>query len=224
MDKEISYTAKRLAIYDFLAAVATTLPDKEFTDRIAGFCAETQDIKPGITRDSGKLFCGLERWANFASQARCRDRNEAVTELAVDWTRLFRGIKLGYGPPPARASAYIECDVEELVQLYRAAGLQPADSRFDPDYIGIQLAFMAKLVNRELAALQVNDRSSAERSIREQQEFAYKHLAWIPAYCAAALPHAGTDFYYGALLFLEGFYALEQEWLRADFVLEGGEK
>ncbi|MDA8227615.1 MAG: molecular chaperone TorD family protein [Desulfitobacterium hafniense] len=208
-DEVISYTQKRLTIYKFLAYVINTLPDQEFTKEIASlkfdWVSET-DYQDAL--DSGAFW--LRQFINENSQ---RDIENLSTTLAVEWTLLFRGIKPGYGPPPARASAYRLYDVSFLTEFYHKMGLELARSRFDPDYLGCQLAFLYELVQKELDHWKNNNYQIVEDLLVKEKYFISTHLNWVSDFLNDAEKFMSTSFYKGVLLLLEEFIAEDVQWL-----------
>lgn len=205
---------QRSQVYKFLAAISNTLPDEEYTRQICSLFFEPNFfIQCNVPGDGDqRILEGLQLLSQFSHDHRNEGVSQLSTQLAVDWTRLFRGIK--YGPPPARASAYRPYNVAALMETYFHAGLSPlSEGRFDPDYLGIQLAFVNELVSREHACWGDGDQRQVLALVDLQKEFLAQHLDWVSDYCAQAIPYASLTFYSGALIFLEGFIHLERQWL-----------
>ncbi|EAX48283.1 hypothetical protein TcarDRAFT_2233 [Thermosinus carboxydivorans Nor1] len=213
MDDIIRYTQERNQVYRFLAVVINTLPDKTFVNNLCQLSADAL-VLPAQQSGDERLATGMEQVVKFCQDSQGGDKDAIAIALAVDWTRLFRGVHPGYGPPPARASAYRPYDLEQLTALYRAHGLKVQSPRFDPDYLGVQLAFMGRLVGEEERYRQQGRcGQTLAKLIGTQQLFLQEHLAWIPDFTAQAKLYADLPFYPGVLTILEGFLSVEHFWV-----------
>ena len=142
----------RSRVYGFLGAVYNRLPDDSFAESLsgpdlAGFLsslAGTEDL-PEDMRE------GLELIQGFTRDSAAKPVDELETELAVERTRLLRGVKPGYGPPPPYKSVYVGSDQQPLTQasvavrqIYAEAGVKLREEvRDQPDFIGFELDFTA---------------------------------------------------------------------------------
>jgi TorA maturation chaperone TorD/Pyruvate/2-oxoacid:ferredoxin oxidoreductase delta subunit len=149
-----------------------------------------------------------------------RGFTQAEPGLEQEYTRLF----VGPGPPVAHPyeSVYREgrtmgrttLDVRrQLVE----EGLGPEDRRL-PDHIGIELAFMAHLADREALAWDTGDLDTGRAYVQRQGAFLRDHLlAWLPQFLRRLLagrPHA----HYAGLArhaesFVTGDVARVEAWL-----------
>lgn len=90
----------------------------------------------------------------------------------------------------------------EVREAYRSMGLAAARSNEPDDHIGLELLFMALLIQREAEG------NVAARQARQQ--FLAEHLSqWAPAFCADVAAHAQTPFYRGVALLTRGLLARE---------------
>jgi TorA maturation chaperone TorD len=126
-------------------------------------------------------------------------------ELAVDWTRLFRGLRPGYGPPPPYEGVYLGGDglqaIQAVARFYHSHGLGPADGAGNrPDYIGLELDFLRHACEQQAGALEKGETGEAEKWQEVEESFLEEHTGkWIGAYCERAIAEARTDFYRGTL-------------------------
>lgn len=157
----------------------------------------------------------VDRWLSSGEAA--QDATAEQQELAVDRTRLCRGLNQrgplppyeAYFPPadaplsggasadPAPSTAVSRC--------YAAADIHPAQGLGErDDFLGVELAFAAALARSEAAALRRGDADEADRLARLRDAFEDEHLCrWAPRWCAEAQPAAQTDFFRGMLALLE---------------------
>lgn len=131
-------------------------------------------------------------------------------KLAVERTRLTRGIGRRYGPPPPYESVYLG----ELLMYshgasveahYREAnwGERPAELA---DYIGVEMAFLAALAEREAAARRRQQDEEAQQLLIAQLRFLQEHLSlWAASYAEKARGFATTAFWQGVLALTAGF-------------------
>lgn len=127
-------------------------------------------------------------------------KTPAPEELAVEYTRLFRGpVKAEVYP---YESMYVEGDVMgrstlDVVKVYREAGVSVSGEFKDlPDHISAELEFMHYLCQRELDALQSGAREEAGRFRKMSQAFLRNHLSrWVPQFTDLVTQHASTPYY-----------------------------
>jgi TorA maturation chaperone TorD len=209
----------RSKLYGFLSALYVKIPNEEFAANLLSdkFQSLLQSISQSV---SGEMKKGLKTIEGFVNETRGRPRTELAQELGVDWTRLFRGLKRGYGPPPPYESVYIESSeqdarqtIGEVMKTYREAGVsvdEKAGQR--SDYIGIELDFMRHLAEKEMEMWTRADYQEAMAYLGKEDDFLVKHIVrWIPKFCDKVLAEAQTDFYKGVALFTKGFLKLEEE-------------
>jgi TorA maturation chaperone TorD len=211
----------RSKLYGFLSALYVKLPNEEFAANL--LCDKFQSLLQLISQSdqvSGEMKEGLKTIEGFVNETRDRPRTELAQELGVDWTRLFRGLKRGYGPPPPYESVYIESSeqdarqtIGEVMKTYREAGVsvdEKAGQR--SDYIGIELDFMRHLAEKEMEMWERADYQEAIAYLGQEDDFLDKHIVpWIPKFCDKVFTEAQTDFYRGVALFTKGFLKLEEE-------------
>ena len=131
-----------------------------------------------------QISVGDERAAAFWEEHAGDDAGASIA-LRVDWTRLFRGLSPATGPRPPYEYLYAPAADEMGALLgikltYEAAGLTLGDeARNRPDYLGFELEFAAYLLETGNGA----------------GDFAIKHLAWVPQFCAEARRYAKTGFF-----------------------------
>jgi TorA maturation chaperone TorD len=109
--------------------------------------------------------------------------------LATEHTRLFRGVREEYGPPPPYESLWREgqlmgdCTVAVAGQ-YLDAGFQHDPAWGPLDHIVEELRFMAALCHAEDDAWGTGRADEAAEMRQRQEAFLQAHLAaWVPAYC-----------------------------------------
>jgi TorA maturation chaperone TorD/Pyruvate/2-oxoacid:ferredoxin oxidoreductase delta subunit len=169
-------------------------------------------VDANTARQRSRAYAGL-----------ARAFSQAEPGLEQEYTRLF----VGPGPPVAHPyeSVYREgrtmgrstLDVRrQLVE----EGVAP-EGRTLPDHIGIELAFMAHLADREALAWETRDLDTGRAYVDRQVAFLRDHLlAWLPQFCRRLLagrPHA----HYASLAryaesFVMGDVSRVEEWLGGD--------
>lgn len=201
----------------FLAAVLNTRPTAEF---VAGLRSANTDGFVPVRTSTDKHADGADLIVRYIRQTRTRSPDEVAESLAVDWTRIFRGVAPGYGPCPPYEAMYAGDDSQEcqanvmsaVLNAYADAGLVPGNGYSRPDYAGIQLAFLHYLCSRELECLTENNPSEAARFRQQYKQFSAEHLGqWIARYCLQAERFAQTDFYRGVLRYLPEFVGLRHD-------------
>lgn len=100
----------------------------------------------------------------------------------------------------------------EAERYYRSEGVLPNYDTVDfADHIAAELAFMARLCERQAAALAEGDTQTASRLEDKQKHFGRDHLfIWAEDFCAALSAGAGTPFFKGLAQMLHAFIDMEK--------------
>lgn len=221
MEDWATLAAARSQMYGFLAAVYNRLPDESFAGslsgaELAGFLAamaEREDLPAEMQAGVGLVEAFIE-----ASQGRPVD--ELKTELAVDRTRLLRGVKPGYGPPPPYESVYAGSEGAPQMQAsvavrqaYAEAGVGlPEEVRDQPDFIGFELDFLRHLAAQEAQAWSNQDQEAALKLLEKEKAFLEEHIVrWVPRFCEVMAREARLGFYQGIARMTKGFVLDEVE-------------
>lgn len=185
----------REKIYGFLSSLCLKVPTLDFVKKLTSeeFSSFLNYLmlKCEIIRG---MRGGLERVKGFIDASRRKPREKLREELAVVYTRLFRGIKEGYSPPPPYESVYREGRVTgkstvEVMRKYAEAraeilGLHKGKM---PDSIELELGFMRFLCSKEADAWKSGNRSEVTRCLEMEKAFLKDHvLQWVPEFCREA--------------------------------------
>jgi TorA maturation chaperone TorD len=202
----------RAGMYRFLANLFNQRPDLELVQRLREMGPEGFSIGVGQGDISADVEQGLQEMASFMDDTLERPEEEVEQELAVDWTRLFRGVSPSYGPPPPYEEVYREGTgspsevLQVIMQKYHQYAVdvdEKAGNR--PDYIGIELDFLRHLCQSEAEAWAQGQEEAALGHQAAQKEFLTKHLGrWAEKFCERAIAEAKTDFYRGFLRLTQG--------------------
>jgi putative dimethyl sulfoxide reductase chaperone len=209
----------RAAIYGFLAWLFLEQPDADFVTRLLE--NEVQEhinsLSSKIPPDS-RMLDGLQRMRLSLLNGESRTPEDLCRTLAVEHTRLMRGIGSNYGPPPPYESLYRAAESGDdhacLLQLtefyHRAQVAIPVDDAERVDYLGVELDLMRLLCEEECRSLEQGNTMEARNYSALQQHFLDEHmLAWAPRFCASFIAHTPKGFYHGVALFLLGFLEAE---------------
>lgn len=189
MDESLAKLRARSEVYRLLA-LAYHRPDDsllegDFRDRLGGALAV---LGPG---SYGAELKNLERYSQTLAE---------TLELAVEYTRLFRG--------PVRAEVYpyeamyaggeiMGRSAMDVMTRYAKAGVVLSGDFNDlPDHISVELEFMHYLCAQESDALSRGEADKAPRFRLMAQRFFQDHLAhWVPEFCDRVIRYATTPFY-----------------------------
>jgi TorA maturation chaperone TorD len=216
--KASSRAKARAKIYNILAYFYNRLPSREFVDQTKLNLSELGRCplpSSKIAKVWHKTF--LENLERLESSLGVLERQENILELAIERTRLIRGVSSHNGPPPPYESVYrgeglvMGESTKQVMNLYREVdyGL-PEGWGYLPDYLGIELDFMAYLCRQETDAWQRGAAEIARDKQRLQQEFLANHLLqWAPSFYKQFLSHATNSFLMEVLNVTHCFLELE---------------
>jgi TorA maturation chaperone TorD len=215
--REGTLAGYRSRVYGILAAAYNRQPDESLARRLASLDTSGHDWPPELRE-------GIDLIEGFVRACEGRPTRELATELAVERTRLFRGLKPGCGPPPPYESVYLGGNgqprmqaAEAVARSYAEAGVGlPEGLKEQPDYIGLELDFMRHLTEKEARAWAEGDEDAAARIAEQERSFLEEHLArWVPRFCEAMDGAARLDFYRGIARVTSRFVRDEARWARA---------
>ena len=186
------------SLYSFLSSVFLTLPNKEFLESLASL-----DLEPTES-------AGYNAIAAYARSISGQDPEEVLLDLARDRARLMRGAN-NEGMEPPYESLYIEASAKSNItngsinRFFADAGFAKSSEVKDaPEQIGVEINFVATLMQREAVALREDDAETTEHWREMRERFMEQHLGrWAHAYAKAMREHANTQFYRGVALLIE---------------------
>lgn len=213
-DQMALYAEMRSQVYAFLSHLYTVPPDQEFVKQMqdrsmaAAFDALLVEEMPEVIQD------GVRQVQAYLSDCAKLPAHQVLEDLAVERTRLLRGIKRGYGPPPPYESVYhaeegagIWQTIPEIKRCYAAAGASvPAESGEMADYIGLELDFMRYLSEKEAQAWRSGQEAEADQWREREEGFLRDHVVtWVPRFCDLMREDATLGFYQGLAAVTKGF-------------------
>lgn len=212
----------RSRLYGFLSALYCRRPDEQFAQGLrSGELAPFFDAAAADSL-SPEMREGVQLVEAYQKASEGKPIDELITEAGVERTRLVRGVKPGYGPPPPYESVYSEKmhEVEThriaaVLNAYAAAdAVLPKDVHDQPDYIGLELDFMRHLCAKESDAWVAGASEEAQGFIVQEKAFLDEHIVpWVPRFCDKMADEAKLDFYHGIALITKGFVVEEADGL-----------
>lgn len=206
MKTDASKADDRAAAYRLLAWLLLERPDESFIrEMLAG------GVDSWSTSDDPSLASmreGLLGMRDFLAARQADDPEKLCLELAVQWTRLFRGVAPGYGPRPPYEAIYRGKEGEthaalllDLGRLYSVAGVAIlADRSERPDHLGLELDLMGLFCSEESGCWSQPDGEETARWRELQRRLLQEHLLqWVPAYCEVILREPDVPFYHGVM-------------------------
>jgi len=174
-------------------------------------------LKGALSEENNGMNEGLKTLELFINSIKDLPETEVAENLAVDFTRLFRGIKRDYGPPPPYESVYrgegrvMGEWTQEVLKKYRDAEIGMDISGELPDYIGIELKFIALLCYKEAEAWRDSAITRASKFLKQEQRFMDEHLQeWIPEFCNLIGEESRSSFYKGVALLTKEFLKVDR--------------
>lgn len=193
--------------YQFLAGMINNRPNKTIINSLISGREEALRDNDAIEEPIGEYFLAIQEMYSFFDIFSNHTIEELETMLSVDWTRLFRGVVKGYGPPPPFEALYSNAghtDIALMIEVnrqYREAGFVLGDAQPNrSDYLGVELEFLSILAGQEATAWEKGDYATAQIKLHTTEKFINEHLNhWVNKYCEIAQKSAKTHFYRGIL-------------------------
>ncbi len=184
-------------LYGLLGAILNNSPDETTVKNLRACFLDNSNDLP-------------EEMALFWSERANVSDAEIARELAIEWTRLFRGLSIQLGPPPPYTGVYISEDgtgieiISAVKKAYRTEGLINNGKYQDrADYLGFELEFMAHLAKLAADAYDNNEPEKADEYRKKLNNFTEKFVSpWIDEFIDKALAYAQTSFFKGYLKLL----------------------
>lgn len=184
----------RAAIYRVLSGVFVEEPSTEFLEtlRTPGFLNSLQEV-------------GIVFKADFLEP----DLKTLADTLACEYATLFAS---SGGFPPVesvRLTGRFKQDPHyQVAQTYKKMGFEQVRGRFEvfADQLGIELMFVAALLERCATALEQDDLPAYKNLNKEIKRFWSLHLGrWVRGYSSLIARASNQSFYRGMAQFLHGF-------------------
>ena len=194
--EELSYARKRAAAYRFLSKAFLEEIPLSFWEEVSQGVSLQGGIAPGFSPKGEFSSCAFVRALVEAAVRSGAER--AYLDAAADCAALLWGMS-AYSVHPYEsvyrdpAGVMMQDARDAVVAAYRAAGVQPRAlaGNIPEDHLGIELAFMGSLCERETEGLVRGDARQAEETRAVQRAFLEEHLlTWMPTLCADLMRRA----------------------------------
>jgi putative dimethyl sulfoxide reductase chaperone len=214
----------RRSVYELLSAFYLDLPDRAMIQSIFDPDFERELSSVASAFETGEIRDGLRLIHGFISSFRKKPEEETLKRIAVDRTKLFRGISEETGPPPPYESVYREQRTDgasraEVFRFYGKLGVTPPETITEsPDYLGVEIDFMRLLCRQEEEAWRNGNPYRALELLSAGLEFLNEHLLkWVPLFCERMFEKAELDFYRGLARFTSGFLTYDSHLVEERF-------
>lgn len=184
----------RASLYRLLAGVFVEEPSREFLAAL---------------RDEALLGQLREAGLRFAPDFLAAEAGELAETLACEYATLFAS---SGGFPPVesvRLSGRFKQEPHfQVSRIYREAGFALGKGRFEvfADQLGVELLFVAELLERCATALGADQLTDYRRLEKEIKRFWTQHLGlWVRGYCRLIGRASNHSFYREMARFLGGF-------------------
>ncbi len=202
----------RSQVYNLFSILYLELPSLQLLDSIFGAAFEYQLSAAATKLNVAGVEQGLTLITSFVADFRNQPREEVLTRISVDRTRLLRGVNPKFSPPPPYESVYRDGrlwgkSTVEVNQTCRQLGVRlPETWTEPPDYIGIEFDLMRLICRSESEAWQADDTGKALKYLEAGRDFLDQHLLmWVPSFCDKMYHRAELDFYKGLAWMTKGF-------------------
>lgn len=155
-----------------------------------------------VTMEHLLTALGSEATDPVSEMGTCTRRLEDITELNVEFSRLFVGPFSQLAPPYGSvymegASAMMSKSTMAVVSTYRKAGLVVAETfKEPPDHVVAELEFLCFLIDKEIEALGPDTDEVPQAFLIQQKEFLTHHLGiWLMPFTEKITRHSTSLFY-----------------------------
>lgn len=207
----------RSKLYQLLAMVYAGPPSLDFLKFLAGWVASVNKDEGHSQLLSHQMRHSLSILDRFFEKGNFGE--ELGETVSVEFTRLFRGVKPHYSPPPPYESVYREESgsvfgesTVAVHQKYLHFGLDLPEgvSGEPPDHVSFELEFLHNLCSKEADAWDRGNEEEALRMMRAEKEFLGEHLlAWLPKFCDKIREYDRLGFFRGLADLTEGWVAFD---------------
>ncbi|MBI4753976.1 MAG: molecular chaperone TorD family protein [Betaproteobacteria bacterium] len=210
----------RSRMYWLLSGVFLAPPAAVTLERMAaavrGLLAdEVEELAPALEQLGGAL----------------EDRDPGrIESLAAEYTRLFGGLREGWGPPPPFESVWRDSPfcgevTVAVLRAYEEAGFAGIDEAAGPqDHLGVELKFMALLCHEESAAWGAGA-AAARRWLEREHTFLRRHLsAWAPRLFDAVRQQAREPYFRATAMLAAAFLEMEPDLIDEILALHAPER
>ncbi len=215
----------RARLYHLQAGLYSAPPEAKFLEFLAEWLHSHLNEESLSKWLSEPVKDSLGELDDFFAGVSEKSWEELEEIISVEHTRLFRGVKQHYSPPPPYESVYIEengrvfGDVSIQVQgIYRQFGVDLINEMHGepPDHLSFELEFMYALCEQEADAWKRGNEDEAHRLMLAQKQFLTEHLmAWLPAFRAKLKEFNRIGFFSGLVDLTESWAIFDyQEHLR----------
>lgn len=216
----------RSKVYMLLSRFFLKKPDRELLIKLQdkNFLKHIKNSTPKIEEEFGGALKLIEK---FIRSSKNIPEEKIIEDLSVEFTRLFRGIKVGYSPPPPYESIYMGegkimgDTTSEIMEIYEEAGIGMMELfEGPPDYIGTELKFSSLICFKESEAWGKNQYDESLKFLNIEFKFLNNHACrWIPNFCSLMEKEAKSEFYKGIAGLTKAFLTMDRKQVQT--VLEG---
>lgn len=187
--RQYELSQARAKIYQLLSTLHFKPHQPELLKLLAEWVSAQVETGDSYNTLSPEMQQGLSLLHSFFRNMEGKSWQEMGEAISVELTKLFRGVKKEYSPPPPYESVYCEESgrvfgelTMEVYRQYRHFGFNLVDGLRNepPDHISFELEFMHLMCLREAEAWQEDDEQQALHLQEVEREFCQKHLlTWI---------------------------------------------
>ncbi len=214
-NQEMVAARSRADVYSFLATLLNECPDAVLVTNLLAAGGDFISSLAEKANLASEVAQGFRDMAKYVEESKGQPEQAVQQDLAVDWTRLFRGLGPTYSPMPPYEASFVDTSgnpvqlIQEVNQLYRSNGLaMSSDYNERPDYMGAELSFLRCLSEAEAQAWEESKPDLARSHQRTAQDFLKRHLGlWADKFITPAMDFAKTGFYRGFLQLCRGVVA-----------------
>jgi TorA maturation chaperone TorD len=207
----------RRSVYEMLSGFFLDLPDPEMVNNLFDPDFDRRLSAVASVFETGEIREGLRFISAFISSFKNDSREEILKRMAIDRTRLFRGVSEEHSPPPPYESFYREQRLSgqtsaDVYRFYCRLGVTlPEGWTESPDYLGVEIDFMRLLCQGEEEAWLNNQSEKALKLLRASADFLEDHLLkWTPSFFEKMYEMADLDFYSGLAKLTSGFLKVDR--------------
>jgi molybdopterin-containing oxidoreductase family molybdopterin binding subunit len=200
-------------IFNFFSSFFYRAPDRSFISCLndARFYTLLTSLESNAHLFSNSFKEALADIEEFIKLAQRVNIEETLTGVGVEYTRLFRGMKPGYGVCLPYESLYRNGSsdlsvLQDVVKQYNEAGVKISDNCCERyDHLSVELNFISYLCKEITQASEAGEQNKVLNYLALKKKFLQRLSEWVPTFCDKVIRTSTSKLLTGLVKLLKEF-------------------